>query len=311
MDALLIYRFGHRDDPVFNVQVQAYIEEGKRINLNFIALDATQALAFGSEHFSTLSFAFLLDYDLYVAEAFEAFGLPVYNDVQTQLMSHDRGLLYLGLLSGNLSTPRFYVAPELSGAAYGDAIESIQEQIERVGISYPYLIKPREGGLDDPGLFIPTPLSFVGYLHSHPHTPFVVEESLEGPHLLAFVIGKDCLVILEKTRSSSGEESLHKTDYDNRFVRAVAKEALAALGFPFGMVEIILYGKIPTVIGVNPYFRTIEAEHVSHLPLANRLLLYMKRHYAKKAYEEISELAKRQKKTRSAIKILEARNPND
>jgi hypothetical protein len=86
MDALLIYRFGHRDDPVFNVQVQAYIEEGKRINLNFIALDATQALAFGSEHFSTLSFAFLLDYDLYVAEAFEAFGLPVYNDVQTQLM---------------------------------------------------------------------------------------------------------------------------------------------------------------------------------------------------------------------------------
>jgi hypothetical protein len=75
------------------------------------------------------------------------------------------------------------------------------------------------------------------------------------------------------------------------------------------MVELVMMGKTPLILNVNPFIRTVAAEHLTHLPILNNVLLFMKRNYRKKGFYESAELRKRHQKLQRSVQILEQRNP--
>lgn len=311
MDAILIYNFAKKENEAFRVQLEAYLEEGKRIGIHFIPKDNVEALDYVGFHFKSLSFAVLLDYDLYLAEALEGFGLPVFNNVPTQLICHDQGLLSLSLAALNLPMPRLFVAPDLGGNLYVNAFEYLEQQIEARGISYPYRVKLRSNAEGDLGTLILNPLGFHGYLEAIGSTPFVVKEEIVGPHLVGYVANKKCLCLLEKVPAKKAGEPdlLTKTSYDNRFNRALCLKTVQAVGCPAAMVDLVMMGKTPLILNVNPFIRTVAAEHLTHLPILNNVLLFMKRNYKKKGFYESAELRRRHQRIRQSIEILAKRNP--
>ena len=313
MDAILIYNFAKKENEAFRVQLESYLEEGKRIGIHFIPKDNVEAIDYVGLHFSSLSFALLLDYDLATAAALEAFDLPLFNNVSTLLFTHDAELLNLALASERLPMRRFYAAPDLGGNLYANAFEFLEKEIEARGIRYPYRIKPRFGDPEDPGTLVLNPLGFHGYLAKQGFTPFVVYEEVVGPHFVGYVANKKCLCILEKSlpKKAGGPELLSLSSIDNRFNRSLCYKAVQAVGCPAAMVELVMMGDTPLVTNVTPFIRTVAAEHLTHLPMMNNVLLYLKRNYRKKGYYESAELRRRHKRIRQSVAILAERNPKD
>lgn len=311
MQGAYIYKAGARNNRAFAVQLECFVGEAKKAGVALYPVDGNQALAFLSQNLPSFDFAYLGYPDLPLSVALEAMGLHVYNNSQAAVIASDRVLAYFLLTGDDLPLPRYVASPDPGGYPFSAYFESLGAEMKDAGIVYPCVAEERDGSSS---VTLLSSLAFFQYLKKRRGQPFYIREAFSGPRLVAYVVGSSCLTIFEKKRkvdplspSQALTDFLYETEANTRFTRALAVEAVKQLGWGYGMVELDFVGKTPIVVGVNPYLRTVAAEHLSKLPITCTLMRYLAEHAKIKDIYYSDDEMKRMKKVRLSNEILESR----
>ena len=214
------------------------------VQLRFLSLFEGEALI--RKNPKGIGFLYFYDEDLYLEDLAVRLGVPTYSNPKNYLYGHDLGAFYRRISDSSLACPRFYIAPHLEGEGYSKGFEELSLGMKEEGLSYPLRLRRRsDADVYSPSLCL-TPIEFNAKLKELGSSPFVCEEFLSGPLLLALVIGKKCFGILEQqgkewTRSSS----------DNRFVRSLACQVSASCYKEASLVLLQREGKTPLPIGIS------------------------------------------------------------
>ncbi len=193
-----------------------------------------------------IGFLYFYDEDLYLEDLAVRLGVPSYSNPKNYLYGHDLGAFYHRISDCSLACPHFYVSPHLEGESYSNGFEKLSLGMKEAGLSYPLRLRKRmDADVYSPSLCL-TPIEFNAKLKELGNVPFVGEEYLSGPLLLALVIGKKCFGIVEQ----QGKKWVPST-FDNRFVRSLACQVGEACYREASLVLLQSDGKTPLPIGIS------------------------------------------------------------
>jgi hypothetical protein len=289
--ALLIYDHRYANDRVFKAQLTCFLSEGLDSGIEFVPEDNLHAYERFVKEGKKFDFAFFMNPDLQIASLFAASAFPAYNGLFVQNGTKDRAIMHALLEEQKLPvTPSFGM--RLTGGEALLDFNSILRQMEEQHVSFPLEASDCEVLSPLSKAVIQTPVELMRLFERNQKTRFFFSTYLPGRHLLAYVIGKKCHLILERVYKKEKRNSVdvpylvESEEQDNRFIKRTAVQAVRAVGGRFGVVHLLLVGKSPLVYAVDPYMKTISAESLTKYPLTIQLL-----EYCSAQYKDLSRLA--------------------
>lgn len=223
MDGALVYSPLRNADPLFREEKAFLTASSVVCGVELKWLDFLEAESYLETCFKKIDFLYFYDEDLYLEDLAVRLGIPTFNTPDNYLPAHDLGAFYKRMKENDLPCPAFYASPNLGKYPLSRNFESLSVSLKDAGVFYPFCLRRKEEvAVYKPSLCL-TPIEFNGELMELGSTPFVAEEHLKGPSLLALAIGERCYGVLEKK-----DGAYVRSCYDDRFVRHMVVSALRA-----------------------------------------------------------------------------------
>lgn len=246
MDGVLVYSYTRNADPLFQEEKSFLTASAVVCGVDLKWLDFLEAEEYLESHCKKISFLYFYDEDIYLEDIAVSLGIPTFNNPDNYLLSHNLAAFYKRIKENELPVPAYYSSPNLGKTPLSASFEYLSVKMKEAGVFYPLCLRRK----DDPSLYKPivclTPIEFNGELMRLGSTPFVAEEHLKGPSLLALVIGDRCYGVLEKK-----DGAYVKSSYDDRFIRHEVVSALKASKREAGLILLQSDGRTPLVSGIS------------------------------------------------------------
>ena len=246
MDGALVYSPLRNADPLFREEKAFLTASSVVCGVELKWLDFLEAESYLETRFKKIDFLYFYDEDLYLEDLAVRLGIPTFNTPDNYLPAHDLGAFYKRMKENDLPCPAFYASPNLGKYPLSRNFESLSVSLKDAGVFYPFCLRRKEEvAVYKPSLCL-TPIEFNGELMELVSTPFVAEEHLKGPSLLALAIGERCYGVLEKK-----DGAYVRSRYDDRFVRHMVVSALRASQRQAGLFLLQSDGRTPLLSGMS------------------------------------------------------------
>ncbi len=246
MVGLVVCPILKKDDPLFQQEKSLLIQSAKLFDIELIfcsLLDCEEILCSSK---GGLGFVYFYEEDLGFEDLAYRLGIFSYSNPKNYVSGHDLGTFYRLLKLRDIPTPIAYACPKLSGVNLADCFELLSLRMKEAGVDYPLNLRKKSQVNRYNAELCLTPMEFNAALRNYAQEPFVAEEFIDGPLLLALVIGKQCVGVIE---NKDGEYV--KSSLDNRFVRHEAELCAKSLDRESALVIFKRHGKTPLCVGTS------------------------------------------------------------
>lgn len=246
MEGLIVCPLLKKDDPLFQQEKDLLCQSARLfdIQLHFCSTFDCEAILL-SRH-AYLGFVYFYEEDLGLEDLAVRLGVFAYSNPKNYVLGHDLGAFYRALNLKGIPVPMTYACPAMKGVSLGDCFELLSLRMKEAGVNYPLNLRRRgEANCYKADLCL-TPMEFNASLSRYGNEGFLAEEFIDGPLMIALVLGKKCVGVLE----NKGQEYV-KSPLDNRFVRHEAESSAKALGRECALILFKRHGNIPLCIGVS------------------------------------------------------------
>lgn len=294
MEGLIVCSLLRRDDPLFQQEESLLLKNARLFDLELSFCTAFDCESILLSRYKKLGFVYFYEEDLNLEDIAVRLGIPTFSNPKNYVSGHDLNAFYRLLKIADIPTPIAYACPNLKGVCLSDCFELLSLKIKEAGVNYPLCLRRR----DECGRYKAspclTPMEFNASLKDFNQTPFVAEEFIDGPLLLALVVGKKCVGVIE----NKGEEYV-KSSYDNRFVRHEAAMAAKAVDRENALILFKRCGNTPLCVGVSPDLHLALFSCVYKVNFGEKFFAYLLRARKRKktfAYTSFEEIRAEKKK---------------
>ncbi len=294
MEGLIVCSLLRRDDPLFQQEESLLLKNARLFDVELSFCSAFDCESILLSRCKKLGFVYFYEEDLNLEDIAVRLGIPTFSNPKNYVSGHDLSAFYRLLKLVDIPTPIAYACPNLKGVRLSDCFELLSLRMKETGVNYPLCLRKRdECGCYKTTLCL-TPMEFNASMKDFNQTPFVAEEFVDGPLLLALVVGKKCVGVIE----NKGEEYA-KSPLDNRFVRHEAAMAAKAVDRENALILFKRCGNTPVCVGVSSDLHLALFSCVYMVNFGERFFAYLLRARRKKkvfAYTSFEEVKAERKK---------------